>query len=67
MRFDASPAAQQVVQKTVAVDPRMVRCGMVKLGSSLREICDVKGRVEWKRGGTSNTLAERLHEGAGHR
>ena len=47
MRFDASPSAQQMVKKTVAIDPRMVRCGMVKMGETLREIAPVGGRVEW--------------------
>lgn len=49
MRFDASPSTQQLVKKTVAIDPRMIRCGMVKMGSTLREIVDVKGTVEWQR------------------
>lgn len=49
MRFDASPAVQELVKKTVAVDPRMVRCGMVKMGGTLREIHDVKGKVDWRR------------------
>lgn len=49
MRFDASPAVQELVKKTVAVDPRMVRCGVVKMGGTLREIHDVKGKVDWRR------------------
>ena len=50
MRFDASPAAQKLVHKTVAIDPRMIRCGIVKMGGTLREIADVPGTVEWRRG-----------------
>lgn len=49
MRFDASPAVQQMVRKTVAIDPRMIRCGCVKLGSKLKDIVDVKGTVTWQR------------------
>jgi len=47
MRFDASPATQRLVYKTVAIDPRMIRCGMVRLGETLGKIKDVRGRVEW--------------------
>jgi small subunit ribosomal protein S6 len=49
MRFDASPTAQELVKKTISIDPRMVRCGIVKLGSKLRDIVDAKGTVEWQR------------------
>jgi hypothetical protein len=27
----------------------MIRCGIVKLGSTLKEIADVKGKVQWRR------------------
>ena len=50
MRFDASPTAQKLVHKTVAIDPRMIRCGVVKMGGKLREVVDVRGKVEWRRG-----------------
>jgi hypothetical protein len=49
MRFDCSPETQEMVKKTVAIDPRMIRCGMVRMGGTLREIMDVKGTVDWKR------------------
>lgn len=49
MRFDCSPATQRLVHKTTAVDPRMIRCGTVKLGEKLDEIADVKGKVKWQR------------------
>ena len=49
MRFDASPAAQQLVRKTIAIDPRMIRCGVVKMGGRLKDIVDVKGTVDWQR------------------
>ena len=31
MRFDASPAVQAMVRKAIAVDPRMIRCGVVRM------------------------------------
>ena len=49
LRFDASPSVQELVRKTIAVDPRMVRCGVVKIGGKLKDIVDVKGVVEWRR------------------
>ena len=49
MRFDASPGVQELVRKSIAVDPRMVRCGVVKMGGRLDEIADVRGTVEWQR------------------
>ena len=49
MRFDASPATQRLVYKTVAIDPRMLRTGMVRLGETLEEVVDVGGKVEWGR------------------
>ena len=47
MRFDASPATQRLVYKTVAIDPRMLRTGMVRIGETLDEISKVGGRAEW--------------------
>ena len=49
MRFDCSPETQEMVKKTIAIDPRMIRCGVVKMGGTLKEIIDVKGTVDWKR------------------
>ena len=49
LRFDASPAVQELVKKTVAVDPRMVRCGVVRMGGRLKDIAEAKGTVEWAR------------------
>ena len=49
MRFDASPAAQRLVRKTIAIDPRMIRCGLVKMGGTLSEIAPVEGKVQWKK------------------
>lgn len=50
MRFDCSPTTQELVKKTVAVDPRMLRCGLVKVGGKLKEIAGVPGEVRWKTG-----------------
>ena len=47
MRFDASAATQDMLRRTLALDPRMIRFSVVKLGDRLKEICDVGGRVEW--------------------
>ena len=49
LRFDASPSVQELVKKTVAVDPRMIRCGVVKMGGRLKDIAEVKGVVAWLR------------------
>lgn len=63
MRFDASPATQRLVYKTVAIDPRMLRTGMVKIGTRLDEIKDIKGVVEWtperERTGLGRTMERR--------
>ncbi len=50
LRFDCSPETQALVHKTVAIDPRMLRCGLVKMGSTLKEIMAVPGRVRWRTG-----------------
>lgn len=47
MRFDASPETQRLVYKTVAIDPRMIRTGMVRIGETLGEISKVGGRADW--------------------
>ena len=52
MRFDASPETQRLVYKTVAIDPRMIRTGMVRIGEKLGEISKVGGRADWVSQGT---------------
>ncbi len=37
------------MRKTIAIDPRMIRCGVVKMGERLKDIFDVKGTVEWQK------------------
>ena len=59
MRFDASPATQELVKKTVAIDPRTIRVGLVKMGSTLKEIAGVEGKVQWSREGE---LQEKIRE-----
>lgn len=60
MRFDCSPKTQELVRKTVAIDPRMLRCGVVKLGGTLKEIMNVPGKVTWRR--ENRMLVEELGE-----
>ncbi|KAI9740186.1 MAG: hypothetical protein M1834_004764 [Cirrosporium novae-zelandiae] len=47
MRFDSSGQTQQSVRSTLALDPRMIRFSVVKMGSTLQEIKDVSGKVFW--------------------
>ena len=48
MRFDSSAATQDMVRRTLSLDPRMIRFSVVKLGDKLADICDVGGKAEWK-------------------
>ena len=47
MRFDASASTQEAVRKTLGLDPRMIKFGVVKMGERLRDIKDVEGKVYW--------------------
>ncbi|KAK2745254.1 hypothetical protein FQN57_003949 [Myotisia sp. PD_48] len=47
MRFDSSAAVQQEIGRTLSLDPRMIRFSVVKMGSTLREIKNVSGKVDW--------------------
>jgi small subunit ribosomal protein S6 len=47
MRFDSSASVQISIRRTLGLDPRMIRFSVVKLGSTLDEIKDVTGNVEW--------------------
>ncbi|KAI9790807.1 MAG: hypothetical protein M1816_004765 [Peltula sp. TS41687] len=49
MRFDSSGSAQSRLRSTLALDPRMVRFSVVKMGEKLEEVVGVSGRVRWKR------------------
>ncbi|KAA6409511.1 MAG: 37S ribosomal Mrp17 [Lasallia pustulata] len=50
MRFDSSVEGQYAVRNLLSRDPRMVRFSVVKLGTTLQEIKDIGGTVDWKRG-----------------
>ncbi|KAI4114406.1 MAG: hypothetical protein LQ338_008010 [Usnochroma carphineum] len=59
MRFDASPEVQAKVRKTIAIDPRMIRCGVVKMVGGDRLVGEqgIKGMSEigaegliWRKG-----------------
>lgn len=47
MRFDSNAAGQQQMMRTMGLDPRILRAGLVKIGTKLSEIKDVPGRAEW--------------------
>ncbi|KAF2863164.1 hypothetical protein K470DRAFT_241902 [Piedraia hortae CBS 480.64] len=47
LRFDSSAQTQHSVRRTLGLDPRMIRYSIVKLGSTLAQIKDVKGVAEW--------------------
>ncbi|EFE38280.1 37S ribosomal protein Mrp17 [Trichophyton verrucosum HKI 0517] len=47
MRFDAAAPVQKEMRRTLGLDPRMIRYSVVKLGSTLKEVKDVPGRIEW--------------------
>jgi hypothetical protein len=46
MRFDAGARTQHIMRKTLALEPRLLRFSVVKLGSRLDEISDVGGEAE---------------------
>lgn len=47
MRFDSSANVQHAIRRTLGLDPRMIRFGVVKLGDKLEDIKDIAGKVEW--------------------
>ncbi|KAI5309867.1 hypothetical protein KEM55_002242 [Ascosphaera atra] len=47
VRFDSSSEVQEYIRSTLRLDPRMIRFGVVKLGSRLDQIKDVAGKVPW--------------------
>ena len=49
IRFDASPAVQQLAKKPIAPDLRVTTCGFAKTGERLKDIVNVKGTIEWQR------------------
>ncbi|PYH99317.1 hypothetical protein BO71DRAFT_314163 [Aspergillus ellipticus CBS 707.79] len=47
MRFDTAGPVQSAIRRTLALDPRMIRFSVVKLGDKLEEIKDIEGTAEW--------------------
>ena len=48
MRFDCSPDTQKSVRQMLGLDPRMIKFGVVKMGSTLEAIKDVEGKARWR-------------------
>jgi small subunit ribosomal protein S6 len=46
MRFDSNAAAQQLVRRTLGLEPRLLRFNVVKLGKNLKDISEVGGKAE---------------------
>lgn len=49
MRFDAGASTQHEVQKTLHLDPRLIRYTLIKMGKSLDDIKSIGGQPEWGR------------------
>lgn len=47
VRFDSSARTQHEVQRTLKLDPRLLRFSVVKMGAKLTELADVAGKAEW--------------------
>ena len=47
MRFDSSAQTQHMVQRTLGLDPRLLRFSVVKMGTTLEEVKDVAGKADW--------------------
>lgn len=46
MRFDSSSKAQHTLRKTWNKDPRLLRFSVVKMGTTLEQICKIGGKAE---------------------
>ena len=49
MRMDCSPNTQQRVKDMLALDPRMIKFSVVKLGDRLEDIAGVTGKEQYFR------------------
>ncbi|KAK4131516.1 hypothetical protein BT67DRAFT_444578 [Trichocladium antarcticum] len=49
LRYDAGIGAHNAVSKTLAMDPRVIRAGAVKLGNGKLETLSRFGAVDWKK------------------
>lgn len=45
MNFDASPQLMRNVDRTLSKDPRVLRTGMIRLGSRIQDMADYKPRT----------------------
>ncbi|PWY77374.1 hypothetical protein BO70DRAFT_363315 [Aspergillus heteromorphus CBS 117.55] len=57
MRFDTAGPVQSAIRRTLALDPRMIRFSVVKLGDKLEEVKHVDGKVEWN---NNRSIAESI-------
>ncbi|KAF2138834.1 uncharacterized protein K452DRAFT_290479 [Aplosporella prunicola CBS 121167] len=55
LRFDSSARTQHTMRRTIALDPRLIRFAVVKLGSKLDDIADVESIVPWGSGVAAQT------------
>jgi small subunit ribosomal protein S6 len=46
MRFDASSQTQHTIRRLMGLEPRLLRCTVVKMGHKLGDISDVPGQAE---------------------
>jgi hypothetical protein len=46
MRFDASSQTQHNIRRLMGLEPRLLRCTVVKMGHKLGDISDVPGQAE---------------------
>jgi small subunit ribosomal protein S6 len=49
LRYDAGIRTHHDVSRTLAVDPRVIRAGVVKLGNGKLETLSKFGAVDWKK------------------
>ena len=50
LRFDSNARTQHAVKRALSLDPRIIRYGVVKMGSKLSEIKDIAGKAAWETG-----------------
>jgi small subunit ribosomal protein S6 len=48
MTFDSTISTQSLIRKTLGLDPRMMRFGVVKKGTTLKEIKDLGRGLTWE-------------------
>ncbi|KAI9816798.1 MAG: hypothetical protein M1827_001443 [Pycnora praestabilis] len=49
MRFDSSGQTQDMVRRTLGLDPRMIKFSVVKMGGTLDAIKDIGAKAEWRK------------------